>query len=223
MSLETRFTSELYELLADEAADMDYAFDVRPIRSLLETSLRLYQYPTRTYHNLTHVLDCLRHVTPNVSPSGEKHANMRWAILFHDVVYVPGSGDNEAQSADFAAEAMESVHLSLERIEQVRKLIMATTHRTRGETEEERTIQDIDLAGLSYPLWHFNENSLNVRKEFGDVPEDAFNAGRLVWIKSMLDRDSIYYTEAFKQHETDARFNLVRERDALEFVVPIPA
>lgn len=217
MNLETKFTSELYELLADESADMDYAFDVRGIRPFLASAIAHYTQPTRTYHDLTHVLDCLRYVTPN--PTGEKHANLRWAILFHDVIYEIGRTDNELRSAEFAADAMRSVHFNEERITEVHNLIMATTHKTRGETEDERTIQDIDLAGLSYPLWAFIENSLNVRKEFGSVSEDDFNAGRLVWLKSMLERPSIYYTEAFAENEAAARLNLVSEVDNLEPIV----
>ena len=86
-----------------------------------------YEQPYRTYHNLGHIDTMWRYI--------EKHAPKEdWqkyvdAVLWHDLVYVPGATDNEIRSADafmaYACKHPDKLHASRE---DTVHLIMATAH-----------------------------------------------------------------------------------------------
>lgn len=167
-----------------------------------------YNQPARFYHNLDHIAFCLRELHA-VDPQRQQPA-LELAIWFHDAVYVPGSPTNESDSARLVSDAL-APHLSPGVLAAVQRLIRATTHLEPGTDDEERLIQDIDLAGLAKPLPLFRADSDAIRREYAHVPDAAFLAGRRAFLENLLERPAIYGTARFRDRcEAAARENLLQ-------------
>ena len=62
-----------------------------------------YATPPRAYHNWSHVGAVLRHFDAVAAgPGWLQPAEVQLAVLYHDAIYEPGRGDNEARSAELA-------------------------------------------------------------------------------------------------------------------------
>ena len=91
MSLATQQRFE--ELCRRLGVDDGTSFLVRAFQVLEEK----YAEPHRHYHNLNHIGFLLR----KFDETGEKSEEIEMAIWYHDAIYDPKAGDNEAQSAGF--------------------------------------------------------------------------------------------------------------------------
>ena len=66
-----------------------------------------YATPPRAYHHFGHVEALLGHFDEVATGPGWAHPREVWlAMLYHDAVYQPGRRDNEARSAQLAAEGI---------------------------------------------------------------------------------------------------------------------
>ena len=73
-----------------------------------ETELvQYYGQVGRYYHNLNHVRDCLDQL--QATPKCDDHDSLKLALWFHDAIYDATRSDNEAASADLAAEWLEKM------------------------------------------------------------------------------------------------------------------
>ncbi len=106
-----------------------------------------YSEPHRHYHTVAHIESCLRRAPQQWTYA--VHLNeIRWALLFHDVIYDTHRQDNEARSADWACEVMDELQRPAQEKERVRSLIMATAHAHEPRTSDEALLLDIDLSVL---------------------------------------------------------------------------
>lgn len=187
---------------------------------VLDVLLAQYGGRDRHYHAFWHINDALdlleevRRDMPAWFADPARDAAIELAIFEHDVVYNTRLDDNEKRSGLLAqAHALElgfdvltgaSAHL----------YIMATTHKAPAPTRDARIVCDIDLAPLAAPSRTFRLNTRHVRREYAQVPDDAFKAGRKRFFAKMLDRavrPTIYQTEYFQERfEAAARANLER-------------
>ena len=174
-----------------------------------------YSGPTRHYHNVRHVADCLREfaaVRPGCHDAGAVEA----ALLFHDYEYDPTRHDNEERSADEAARALRAVDWPGLRVEQVRELILATRHAAAPATPDACVVVDVDLSILGQTTTAFDDYERAIRKEYAHVPEDAFRTGRATILSGVLSRPRIYATDYIAtRYEMSARENLGRSLAAL--------
>ena len=137
------------------------------------------------------------------------------AIWFHDVIYDPRSGENERNSAEFAAEGFSSIedpefHSDLER------LIVVTDHRDPPVMDDERIICDLDLMILGRNAESYRAYTEAIRKEFSHVPDDLYSKARRSVLQAFLDRPTIYHMEPMRdQFEETARRNLKSELEEL--------
>ena len=70
---------------------------------------------------------------------------------------------------------------------------------------------DADLAILGKPPGEFERYERGIRKEYGHVPRDVFEAGRSAVLRELLGRPQIYVTAHFARlYEMAARENLGR-------------
>jgi len=82
---------------------------------------------------------------------------------------------------------------------------------------ESQLTVDIDLSGLAQSWPEFFVDSRLVRAEFSHLSDKDFNVGQGKFMKSLLDRASIYSTEYFLDtHEATARKNVAQLIDKLE-------
>lgn len=173
-----------------------------------------YSEPHRHYHTLEHVHELLALL-------GEFELDDRdsveAAVWFHDAIYDTWAGDNEARSAELAATALRDMRFP--RIEAVRAMINATaTHDARELTRDGRLFLDADLSILGAPPERYRAYADAIRAEYSWVPDAKFAAGRAAILRRLLERPSIYQTEAMRaRFEEQARANVARELAELEW------
>ncbi len=170
---------------------------------------RHYAEDHRRYHTLRHLAHCLRQLDAARSLSDDPDA-VEMAIWFHDVVHVPGATDNEQRSVELFERAAEGC-LAPAFVTTVAKLILATTHRGTPQGRDEELIRDIDLSGIGSPWQRFLSDSKSLRAEQAGAPDEVFKAGKVGFLRTLLERRSIYFSEFFRaRFEAMARSNIER-------------
>jgi len=171
-----------------------------------------YTEPHRHYHTMEHISAVLVHLKDlHVSTPTAK-----LAAFFHDAVYDPTRGDNEAQSADLAREVLIAVDRP--EADDVAAIVLATaTHQLPdGAPRETAAFLDADLAILAAPADVYETYTANVRKEYAHVSEDDFRTGRSAILEGLLSRDQLFFTTAGQaKFDALARTNLRREIESL--------
>lgn len=176
--------------------------------ALMQRLIDAYKQPQRKYHTLQHLNECIALFAPNLHLA-KYPAEVEIALWFHDAVYDVKAKDNEAQSANWAAEELGAAQISQESIERVKQLIMATSHATLPEGQDQKLLVDIDLAILGSLRQRFIEYEAQVREEYEWVSDWLFRQKRCCILKEFLTRQPIYATPAIRQAlESQARDNL---------------
>lgn len=180
--------------------------DALPIcRSIIDR----YAEPQRRYHNREHLLHCLAE-HDRASSQMSRPDLVEMALWFHDVIFEPGAADNEQRSAELFVACGEGF-LDPSFVENVRTLILLTTHRQRPETEEGCFVLDIDLSSFGIPWNDFLRDSRRVREERTDLGDDDYYRAQTGFLRSLLDRPRIFHTAFFhSQYEDTARQNIAR-------------
>jgi predicted metal-dependent HD superfamily phosphohydrolase len=169
-----------------------------------------YEEPTRPYHNLRHIAECLGEFAAVHSQARDPDA-IEAAIWFHDAIYDATRPDNEGKSADLAADVLRQLGADESRIGTIRELILATRHKTPPVDPDQQLLTDIDLAILGQPAAAFNAYERAIRQEYSYVPDAQFVAGRAAILKAFLARDVIYTTNYFRaKYDQAARENVKR-------------
>ena len=174
----------------------------------------------RAYHNLAHIQHVLTEFDA-VHELAEDPDAVEFALWCHDVVYDIGPGDNEAESALFAREALLGFGLNEKWADRVSGLILATRHDVSPNDLDAQLVVDIDLSILGQSWERFDVYEAAIRSEFAPVIEArgvaGFNAGRAAILKRFLARPAIYTTDYFREkYEQQARANLRRSIERLE-------
>lgn len=188
--------------------------------ALKQELLELYRAPDRHYHGASHIEAMLRLFEANRARFADPSA-AEAAIWFHDAVYDSRRGDNEAKSAELAAEKLAG-HADDGQVARIVALILATATHEPPEGADEATRQDaalfldLDLSVLGAAGDAFDAYEAGVRREYGWVDEANWRAGRAAVLKKFLDRPAIFQTEIFRQrYEKTARDNIARSLAAL--------
>lgn len=170
--------------------------------------LAAYGEPQRAYHTLQHLEECLQ-VFDEAKESGliQRPDLIEIALWFHDAVYDPKGSENEALSAQMAADALGETRTARE----VARLIMLTKSHRPEAGPDDAWIIDIDLAIFAQPLERVLEYERQIRQEYAWVPEQTYRQKRAEILKGFRDRECIYQTE-WARHclEKSARENLNR-------------
>jgi predicted metal-dependent HD superfamily phosphohydrolase len=169
-----------------------------------------YAEAHRHYHTWEHVIACL--------DARDAITEVRWpavdlALLFHDAVYEPGAGDNEARSAALLVEEGRRAWIDEHLLQRASKLVEATRRDVQDadESEEACVLRDADLAILGAERPAFDAYEENVRLEHCSLDDATYAAGRRAVLRAFLDRPSIYATQAARRlWEERARANLAR-------------
>jgi predicted metal-dependent HD superfamily phosphohydrolase len=186
----------------------------------LESALAsAYAEPQRAYHDATHIAELLRWFDRVADdPGWRAPADVYTAILFHDAVYVPGAKDNEARSADWARRAIAE-HALPASADRVAELIELTAQHGSLEaaTGDAALFLDADMAILGAPSDAYRTYAGNVRREYAKVPAAAYRAGRGAFLKALVVKPRIYFTDHFRDLlDRQARQNLADELATLD-------
>ncbi len=169
-----------------------------------ERLVKAYGEPQRAYHSLQHLEECLG-VLDEAKAFMQQPDLIEMALWFHDAVYDPKSGENEALSAKWAIEALGDTAAAHE----VARLIMLTKSHQPGEGTDDAWIIDIDLAIFAQPSSRVLEYERQIREEYAWVPEEVYREKRAEVLRGFLAREPIYWTPwARERFETQARENL---------------
>ena len=176
-----------------------------------------YKESQRHYHTLKHLsdlfhqMDQVQHLFKNVPVAA-------MAIFYHDIVYQPGSQDNEERSAVIAVDALNQLSWKERDIREVAAYIRSTkTHQANTAVlnhDDLLMFLDIDLSVLGSDWDTYRTYSLNILKEFGN--NAMVKWGRKGFMQSFLRKPQIYQTSYFRnKFETKARENIQREINEL--------
>ena len=173
-------------------------------------------YNTRFYHSLSHLgymLNMLKIYLnqPTIFPDFSAHKNLLLAIFLHDVVHETGDKekDSEAASAAWGERLLPYLVADIS-LPEVKKLIMATTHKQEDLNGAQALIADLDLA-----LFGIGEKSISkrtnhqIRKEYSYMDDQTYNQNRRELLNRFLQRSRIFQTEFFyRRFEQPARKNI---------------
>lgn len=181
--------------------------DTPPI-AVRDALLVRYAEPHRRYHTLQHLGECLD-AFERERAHAQRPGEVALALWFHDAIYNLQAHDNEAQSADWARDALRAAGIDADAAQRVHDLIMATKHDAQPTDADARLLVDIDLAILGAPPERFAEYEQQIRAEYAHVPHDVFEPRRRLILARFLARDPLYQTPGMQARcEAQARINL---------------
>jgi predicted metal-dependent HD superfamily phosphohydrolase len=203
--------------------------NLKAAKDVFNGLVEAYSEPHRSYHTLTHVVSMLDEIeTLGDEISFHDPAAVKFAVWYHDVVYIPVEGmgsnrpvmNNEERSADRLQNDLEVMGLPAELNKKAQVYIMCTTHQLPNADHDAQFVMDLDLLILGKPPKEFDRYEAGIRAEYGLVPEPLFRDRRAKFLRAFLDREfrpSIYQTELFRsRYEAAARENLARSLAKLE-------
>ncbi|MDP2908580.1 MAG: phosphohydrolase [Nanoarchaeota archaeon] len=147
------------------------------------------------YHNFSHALDVYSATNTLASLGGisdDEKFLLDTAALLHDVIVVPGAGDNEEKSAELARKYLPSLGYSEAQAGRVYSIILATKMPQRPKDLLEQTICDADLDNLGRD--DFFELGEKVREELKAPKSTEWCRNQLKFLKSHE-----YHTEAARK------------------------
>jgi predicted metal-dependent HD superfamily phosphohydrolase len=169
-----------------------------------------YREPHRRYHTLQHLDECLEKLDELASEAANPE-EVELALWFHDAIYDLSRRDNEARSADWARAAVLAAGLPAEIAERVHALVMVTRHHAVPADPDAKIVVDVDLSILGAPAPRFDEYEIQVREEYGLVPDLLYRRTRAGLLREFLARQTIFNTDLFiARCERAARANLER-------------
>lgn len=197
------------------------------IEDLIETDLvlrgyvfeliNLYVSENRNYHNEIHIDYMLSKLEAFKNTVSEKEYNLlELAILFHDVVYIPGSAYNEKASAAYAAVIMKRCLFSEEDIDSVVELIHATIYTNNpyvGDNVNIQIMRDLDMLAMAEDYKDFYLTQLSIVSEFNIIitlDSDLIAWHKNVLSKSMSGEEPIFLLPIHKNLESKVQDNLKR-------------
>ncbi len=182
-----------------------------------------YAHPPRAYHNFGHVEAVMRHFDAVAEgPGWRQPREVRLAVLYHDAIYEPSRGDNEARSAVFAREeiaaAMPAADIDVDRVAGLIELTARHGRFGPGDFDDDahpddvRHFLDCDMAILGAAPDAFDAYDRGIASEYrGHVPGWLFRINRRRFLKALLARERIFLSDFFHERlDARARANLRR-------------
>jgi predicted metal-dependent HD superfamily phosphohydrolase len=173
-----------------------------------------YGEPHRHYHTLDHVQECLR-LLVEVPLQDDQRRVAELAVWFHDAVYDPARGDNEAKSGAMASGWLAG--LDLDHGEVVEIIAMTAGHSLpAAATPAMEAVHDVDLAVLGRPPDGYDDYSAAIRREYIHIADDLYRVGRQAALEALAMIEPLYVLPAFTRVlAAQARSNIARELEAL--------
>lgn len=195
-----------------------------PERLASRTALRdrlvaAYAAPHRGYHDVRHLAEVLDNVGLLLDASTNASVDPDAVVLaawFHDAVY-DGQPDDEEQSALLAESALSEAGVPARLVAEVARLVRLTReHRPDSEDAAGHVLCDADLAILAASPERYEEYVRDVRREYADLDDATFRAGRARVLEALLAKPQLFHTaHGRRAWESAARANVARELRSL--------
>ena len=168
----------------------------------------LYNEPSRHFHGLQHIEDCLARFDEITGLLQQPDA-VELALWFHDAIYVPGARDNERQSAKLFRDAASAAERAF--ADRVARLIMATKHTDEHQSGDRGFMVDIDLAGFGDRWEEFMRKGTALREEFATQSDAQYFTAQVQFLRRLQSRPHFYSTAYFRErYEAIAQDNVKR-------------
>jgi predicted metal-dependent HD superfamily phosphohydrolase len=144
-----------------------------------------------------------------------KHLDtLLFTIYYHDIIYKPTKRDNEHQSALIFEKRISQTSFTY--LSDCKAQIEAIKEHKLTNDNDTNILLDLDLSILGKSAKEYEKYCENIRKEYQIYPDFMYRKGRKEFLKNILELDSIYKTDFFKQeYETQAKENLRNELNQL--------
>jgi len=184
--------------------------------NLHEALLAAYADPSRGYHDTRHLAEVLDRIAEIAETTTFDRPAVVLAAWFHDAVYDGQPGAEERSARWALAELGDQVDVQVDGgvdgVEVARLVRLTEHHRPDDEDANGCVLSDADLAILAAPADRYDEYTADVRREYAEVPDDAFAAGRAAILRDLLAKPRLFHTAHARTHwEARARANVERE------------
>ena len=177
---------------------------------------RRYAEPHRAYHGQAHIDALLAGLADQGGHVANKAAT-ELAIWYHDAIYDPSAGDNEARSAHLLVAEMGGLACA-SIVGTAERMVRATAgHELPPDLpdalrDDTATFLDLDIAVLGADPAGYDAYEAGIAAEYIPVHGlDTFRAGRAAFLRGLLTRERLFYTERFHRRlDAPARVNLRR-------------
>jgi predicted metal-dependent HD superfamily phosphohydrolase len=177
--------------------------------------IKRYNENHRRYHNIKHLVFCLRQLDLAASFIEDIDA-IEMALWFHDVVFEPIGKDNEERSASLF-KLVTKGYFAPDFVDTVSEIIVATKHNDIHTENNKAYMLDIDLSSIGLPWAHFFQDCADLRAEVSGISDIRFYSKKLLFLRALIDRPRIYLTDFFfARYEGKARGNILRYISWLE-------
>lgn len=186
--------------------------------------IQAYMEPHRYYHTFEHISKMIINAEHyNLILTDAEMLTLRMAILYHDYVYDPTSDTNEADSVDVFMDRImngridfDKSVISMKDLQAQVMIMILDTKKHKPTFKLSEYLIDLDLWDLAFKDAYKN-NAKSIRKEYSMYSQEEYVIGRIEWIQSMLNRDTIYYTSLAQNvgYNDLARKNLQNELNLL--------
>lgn len=169
-----------------------------------------YSQPSRAYHNLHHVLECLQlfeaHRTQARCPQ-----EVELGIWFQGAIRELRRADNELRSALWARRTLKAAGADVARCDRVHDLVLATAPHAETQTDDEVLLLDIVDGIYGARPSRYDEYERQLRQEHRHLPDNLYRSTRRKHLRDLLAAPQIYRTAPFRdRYEAMARANIAR-------------
>jgi predicted metal-dependent HD superfamily phosphohydrolase len=190
---------------------LDSLTNIDQVLKSYEDLIQRYSEGHRAYHNLDHIVDCLRYLDC-IKNELEEPISAELSLWFHDVICDPRSKNNEIKSAELAVRELSALGINEDVLDRIFDMIMVTKHPSNPNSKDQSYVSDIDLAILGSPEAMYAKYKADIREEYRWIPLSIYRRNRGKLLKGFLSQKNIYKTEYFyKRFEETARINLRAE------------
>ena len=198
--MDDHLLEKFFQALEDRDVDQD------AVTEELSAIVGRYNERKRHYHNLEHVTRLLA-LCDELEISDP---DIMLAVIYHDIIYRPGSLKNEEKSAAYARESLGRLGVDPDRMSQVCEMVLATAnHLIPQDDPLTQTLLDLDMSILGSPREDYQIYAEGVRKEYSWIPEFVFKKKRRRFLEKVLGVESIFHTDLFREkYEDSARRNI---------------
>lgn len=180
-----------------------------------------YEQPHRKYHTLEHIqyiLAAIAEVQERFSLSSVDVRRLHLLAWYHDSVYEigkPRAYNEEASAAwykrDFYDLHPEKTWAMEKETNLMVDAIVDTIDHNNPSSWISAIFMDLDLQGLGTPWRIYRENTRKIREEFAQYNDEEFRAGRIMFLKERLERNTVFHTAWGAEFEPKAQQNMARE------------
>jgi len=184
--------------------------------NLHEALLAAYADQSRGYHDTRHLAEVLDRIAEMAETTTFDRRAVVLAAWFHDAVYDGQPGAEERSARWALAEFGDRPDGDVDGQEVARLVRLTEHHRPDDDDVNGCVLSDADLAILAAPADRYDEYTADVRREYAEVPDDAFAAGRAAILRDLIAKPRLFHTAHARTHwEARARANVERELSVL--------